>query len=128
MNAQAESFWDRANDSVEAAELLLPDHPDAAASRAYYAAFYAVSALFALAGETFRRHTALEAAVHRELVHTGQWDEHLGRAYSELVRFRQRGDYGGPLRVTPAEARESLQLAREILESVAKARPDEFRK
>ena len=126
MNAQAETFWGRARDSLKAAELLLPNHPDAAASRAYYAAFYAVSALFALRGRDFSKHTAVEAAVHRDLVRPGLWEERLGQAYSELVRFRQRGDYGGPLHVTLSEAQESLRLAQDILAAVHGAHPEDL--
>lgn len=47
MTEQADALWDRAEDALRAARVLLAVSPDSAASRAYYAAFYAVTAYFA---------------------------------------------------------------------------------
>ena len=63
-------LWERAVDTLADAELVLSPH--SIANRSYYAAFYAVSALFAAEGSFFRKHSQLEAAVHRDLVHTGR--------------------------------------------------------
>ncbi len=41
MSVLAGDFWERAKDSLHAAEHVLPVSADTAASRAYYAAFYA---------------------------------------------------------------------------------------
>ena len=79
---------------MHAAELLVNDEPDSAASRAYYAAFHAVSAFFALNGKSFKKHSAVEAAIFRDLVHAGLWDTSLGADYSFLARLRYTGDYG----------------------------------
>jgi hypothetical protein len=43
----------RALTAMKSAHMLLQSDPDGNASRAYYAAFNAVSALFALSGRTF---------------------------------------------------------------------------
>ncbi len=86
-NELALAFWDRAEKAQIVARHDLQISPDAAASRAYYAAFYAVSALFALEGRTFRKHSALEAAVHHDLVKMG-----LGR-----YPARRRRDAAGNL-------------------------------
>jgi len=100
VKAAARDFWARAVDALRVAEHDLELSPDAAASRAYYAAFYAVSAHFALEGKSYTKHSAVEAAVHRDLVKTGIWDMDLGRGYSRLAQLRTRGDYGGrPARV-----------------------------
>ena len=80
--------WDRAIDAFRDAQVLLTNGGfDSAASRAYYAAFHAVTALFALEGRIFARHSALEAAVHRDLVKAGRWSADLGRDFS-LCEFR----------------------------------------
>lgn len=71
MNARAVDLWERAKKALLVARTALPLDPDSAASRAYYAAFYAMSARFALEGKSFRKHSGVEAAVHRELVKTG---------------------------------------------------------
>ncbi len=95
MSPDASDLWARAIRALKTAALLVDNDPDAAASRAYYAAFYAVSALFALEGRTFTKHTAVEAAVHRDLVKPGRWPIELGRAFSELVASRYRATMEG---------------------------------
>ena len=75
-------------DALRDANLLLANGGlDSAASRAYYAAFHAVTALFGLEGRTFAKHSALEAAVHRDLVKTGKWASDLGRVAYMKPRF-----------------------------------------
>lgn len=126
MTREARELWNRARESLRAAEALLPVSTDAAASRAYYAAFYAVSALFAWEERAFRRHSAVEAAVHRELVRSGRWPAARGANYARLLKLRQTGDYGVAEHVTPEDARRALEAAREILSAVAQERPDDF--
>lgn len=91
----ARTEWDRARDAFRDAELLLANGGfDGAASRAYYAAFQAVTALFALEGRTFTKHAALESAIHRDLVKAGKWRADLGRDYSFCLELRNVSDYG----------------------------------
>ena len=118
MKTEAAAFWERAQTSLSTAIHLVPIDPDAAASRAYYAAFYAVSAYFANRGTTFTKHTAVAAAVHRDLVHNGHWPVELGEAYSWLMRIRQTGDYGQAIRVEPDEAEQAVRKAGMILDAV----------
>jgi uncharacterized protein (UPF0332 family) len=81
--------WDRAIDALRDAEILLANGGfDGAVSRAYYAAFHAVTALFALEGRVFIKHAAVQAAVHRDLVKAGRWPADLGRAFSFCVDLR----------------------------------------
>lgn len=116
--------WDRAADSLRGAEQLLAiDDFDGAASRAYYAAFHAVSALFAHEGRCFTRHGQVRAAVHRDLVKTGRWQEHLGRAFDFCVNLRGVGDYGTEVRVSREQAAEAVDNARHILNAVRAAVP-----
>ena len=62
MNEEALDFWQRASQALKTVDTLVSTDPDAAASRAYYAAFYAISALFSLQGKSFVKHSAVEAA------------------------------------------------------------------
>ena len=125
MSEYASDLWRRAcralataSRNIEAAD------PDAAASRAYYAAFYAVSALFALESRDFAKHSAVEAAVHRELVRTGRWPPELGENYRSLRDLRATGDYGHLDHVTPKAAQDAVDMARRILEAVQQACPE----
>jgi len=87
-----------------------------------------VSALFALEGRSSRKHQAVEAAVHRDLVRAGLWPEPLGRAYSRLVERREVGHYGGPKHVCEKEAEEAIRMASDILGAVEPMRPAQFRR
>ncbi|MCK4659234.1 MAG: HEPN domain-containing protein [Phycisphaerae bacterium] len=118
MNREVEALWERATTAIESARALLDIDPDGSASRAYYAAFFGVSALFAMEGRVFTKHTAVAAAVHRDLVKTGRWPVELGEIYSWLMRTRQTGDYGQDVHVKPAEAHEAADKAARILEGV----------
>jgi uncharacterized protein (UPF0332 family) len=44
MNAEALDLWNRAKKALGAAHAIIHEDPDSSASRAYYAAFHAVSA------------------------------------------------------------------------------------
>lgn len=118
MTPEALDFWQRALQAVQTAEELVDRDPDASSSRAYYAAFYAISALFALEGQDFVKHTAVERAVHRDLVRTGRWPVDAGAAFSWLANLRFTADYGGSDHVQPADARRAVERARLILQTV----------
>jgi uncharacterized protein (UPF0332 family) len=123
MNADAADLWSRALQALDTADSLLQSDPDASASRAYYAAFNAVSAHFAVHGQTFTKHSAVESAVHRDLVKSGLWVAELGASYTSLVNIRTTGDYGGGVHVTNNDARAACAAARTILMAVCDINP-----
>lgn len=122
----AKEFWRRAIVTLSAANMLLRIDSDGATSRAYYAAFYAVSALFATEDKTFKKHSAIDAAVHRELIKTKRWPKELGEAFSSLLDTRTTADYGCEFHVDEDRAGQALEFARRILEAVHKENPDMF--
>jgi uncharacterized protein (UPF0332 family) len=124
VSAEAEALWERAVEAKQSAAVLIDVSPDRAAATAYYAAFFAVSALFTLQGRSFRKHSAVEAAVHRDLVKPGLWPVELGANYSELQALRHTGDYGVLERVSTEDARAALDMAGHILDADRRARPD----
>ena len=126
MNQEAAELWGRAIQAFRTARHLVESDPDAAAGRAYYAAFYAVSALFALQGKTFSRHSALEIAISRDLVRAGHWPAELGKTYSFLLELRSTGDYGGAIHVSQRDMAKAIMGIRQILDVVSKANPDQF--
>ncbi|MEW6201143.1 MAG: HEPN domain-containing protein [bacterium] len=123
---EATSWWNNAIEAIKMAQFGITVSPNGAANRAYYAAFYAVSALFSLDDIEFKKHYAVESAVHRDLVNTGRWRPELGKKYSDLFKLRMVGDYGNTERVTTEEADAAIFDAREILEAVHKEHPDLF--
>ena len=125
MKDYAIDLWLRAERALETArhDAELQDH-DAAASRAYYAAFYAVSAMLALEGSTFKKHSGVEAALHKEVVKSGRWPADLGSDYRVLRTLRNTGDYGGLEHVTAEQAAGATQAAERILQAVRRTCPE----
>ena len=126
MTAAVQDKWERAKESLRSAKILLATGPDSAASRAYYAAFHAISALFLKEGVQFTRHTAIEAAVHRDLIKPGRWPPALGEAFNRLRAYRTISDYGSMVHVSPQEVQSAVELAEAVLTAVAKEYPDLF--
>jgi len=124
MKEFAAAEWQRACGALAAAKQLLGVDANSAASRAYYAAFHATRALLALRGQTFSKHSAVRAAVHRDLVKTGKWPADLGRAYEFLIDLRHTGDYGGIRHVSGSDAESAIIRAEEVIEAVRQSCPD----
>ncbi len=116
--------WRRAHKTFASAKQLVKTDPDSAASRAYYAAFYAITALFGLRERTFTKHSALRAAVHRELIQNGQLPQELGQAYDFLLDMREIGDYGGLEEVSLEDAEMAIEKASSIIRAVADLCPE----
>jgi len=92
---EAAAVWGKAKRALRSARSLLDeDDIEGAVNRAYYAAFDAVTALLILDGRKFKRHSAVNASVHRDLIRTGRWPKELGEDYSELLERREDADYG----------------------------------
>ncbi|MFO7897635.1 MAG: HEPN domain-containing protein [Planctomycetota bacterium] len=126
MSEFAASEWQRAQGALDAAHVLIDVDPNSAASRAYYAAFHAVSALFAVRGEAFSKHSAVRAAVHRDLVHVEGWPAEFGQDYDFLflLDLRSAGDYGGSEQVTGEDARAAVDTARRVFDTLKRAAPE----
>jgi len=123
---EAREFWRRAVDAIALAKAGVEISPDGAANRAYYAVFHAASALFAMEDRFFTRHSALESAIHRDLVHTGRWPKELGALYADLHKLRNIGDYGDLRHVSKEEAAQAVQGAIQILHAVHDVYPNAF--
>ena len=124
MKSEALAHWEYAREDLNVARHDLPMSPRNAATRAYYAAFHAVSAVFALEGRTFTRHSSVESAVHRDLVKSGRWSIDLGINYSNLFKLRQTSDYDVSETITPEAALAAIGAAASILQAVQQARPE----
>jgi uncharacterized protein (UPF0332 family) len=120
-------LWQRAQEALRATETLIAaGFPDFAAARAYYAAFYAASALLLAEGKTFRSHRGVVALIHRDYVRSGRLPVDLGRILSTLSDLRSVGDYGGATHVSHAEANIALIEAQQFLEAVRSLLPAEI--
>jgi uncharacterized protein len=120
-------LWQRAQEALRATNILLAaDFPDFAAARAYYAAFYAASALLLAEGKTFRSHRGVVALIHRDYVRSGRLSVDVGRILSTLADLRSVGDYGGAAHISHAAANVALIEAQQFLEAVRSLLPAEI--
>jgi uncharacterized protein len=110
--------WAKAQRSLAAASALLDMDPDSAASRAYYAAFHGVTAVLAARGLSFTKHTAVRAALHRDLIQVGLMPQELGRDYDFLLELRETAAYGGVAEASRASAAKAIEKSRAILAAV----------
>lgn len=110
----------RAEDSIAAAKKLLEDgYCDFAASRAYYAAFYAVTAVLLFVGAEFSKHSSAISAFNKEFIKTGRFDARLGTELRWLFELRGIGDYGQDKHVSSEHAKKAIESAEGILQAVS---------
>lgn len=113
----------RADQRSEAARHLLSGgHFSDAVSRAYYAMYFAATALLLARGLSSKTHAGLVALLYEHFVRTGQLDRDVAGLLPSAMAARHEADYGFPDRSTESEARETLadserfvRRAREIL-------------
>lgn len=87
-------WWAKALASLESCDRELgAGNLDFAINRVYYAAFYAVSTPLLANGFSFRKHSGVRAAFHREIISRGALPQHWGRLYDRWLEDRQEGDY-----------------------------------
>jgi uncharacterized protein (UPF0332 family) len=88
------AFLDKANEKLTAARTMLEAGLfDDASSRAYYAAFHAVTAVLGTRGLSFSSHGQTIGAFNKEFVLNGRFDPSCFRMIQRLFKNRQVGDY-----------------------------------
>jgi uncharacterized protein (UPF0332 family) len=111
--------WERAERSLQAAkDLAARGYYDIAASRAYYAAFYAATAVLLCTGLAFNKHSGVIAAVHQHLVKPGKLDQQQGKALNLLFELRGVGDYGATVHVSETQATHAIRVAADFLHAI----------
>lgn len=118
MNEQYQAILDKAQDSLDAARLLLTqDYFDFAASRAYYAMYYAAEALLLARGLSFSSHAAVIANYGKEFSKTGDMDRKFHKHLIAVQDLRSQGDYSYHPGVSHHKASEAVSWAAEFLEA-----------
>jgi uncharacterized protein (UPF0332 family) len=113
------SYLERANTSLQVArELFDRDYYDVSASRAYYAAFYAASALLLNEGIDTSKHSGVIALIHQHFVKSGKLSKEQGRNLNWLFELRSVGDYGVSLHVAQGDAQRAVNTAKDFFEAV----------
>ncbi|MEA3404046.1 MAG: HEPN domain-containing protein [Armatimonadota bacterium] len=107
---------ERAEAAVRQGELALREGDcELAVNRAYYAAFYAATALLETRGLQTSRHSATLRLFGREFVEQGLMAGSHGKTLNVLFRERQKVDYTPAPDVAGAQAAEHLHSAREFV-------------
>ena len=108
-----------AEEKLRAARLLLDGAAwGDASSRAYYAAFHAVSAVLLSRDESYSHHAQVLGALNREFVRTGLFPREFTPMLTRLFENRQSGDYSVIPGVTEIEARQDVGDTQRIVETV----------
>jgi uncharacterized protein (UPF0332 family) len=120
---------ERAGQSIQAAEKLLSEgYSDFATSRAYYAAFYAATALLLKEGMEFSKHSGVIAAIHKRFIKSGILGKQFGKDLNWLFELRSIGDYGVTVHVPKKEAAQAIDAARSFVQKalfiIQEAEPD----
>ena len=110
---------ERAEQSIRAAqELTAGGFYDFAASRAYYAAFYAATAALLGQGLDLSKHSGVIAAIHQRFIKTGKLSKDQGKELNWLFELRNVGDYGVTVHVSQPDAARAIQAADSFLQAI----------
>ena len=110
---------ERAEKSIQAAQQLVSGgYYDFAASRAYYAVFYAATALLLKEGLELSKHSAVIASIHQRFVKTGKLSKEQGKTLNLLFELRSIGDYGGITHVTLQQVKQAIQKSKDFLVTI----------
>jgi uncharacterized protein (UPF0332 family) len=110
---------ERAEQSIRAAqELTAGGFYDFAASRAYYAAFYAATAALLGEGLDLSKHSGVIASIHQRFVKTGKLSKEQGKELNWLFELRNVGDYGVTVHVLQQDAERAIQAAESFLRAI----------
>jgi len=110
---------ERARQSIDVAkEPVGKGYHDFAASRAYYGAFYAATAVLLGAGLEMSKHSGVIASIHQRFVKTGKLSEEQGKDLNWLFELRGVGDYGGTAHVSGQQAEQAIKTAESFLEVI----------
>lgn len=110
---------ERAAQSIEAArDLAIKGYYDFAASRAYYGAFYAATAVLLSEGIELSKHSGVIASIHQRFVKTGKLSKEHGKDLNWLFEMRSVGDYGGIAHVSQQQADHAIEAAANFVDAI----------
>ena len=111
----------KARETLEDAALLFHSgRLSSTLNRIYYALFYEVVALLLTADLSSAKHTGVRALFNDHFVKTGKVPVELGRFYSRMYEFRQKGDYGDFVEFEREKVKEWLDQASMFIEEMDK--------
>lgn len=111
----------KARESLEDAKLLFDNKRFfSAVNRIYYSAFYVVSALLLKEGLKSSKHSGVMALFQKNFIKTKRISLEMGKFYSRMFEFRQKGDYGDFADFEEGKIKEWLNTAKVFIKEVEK--------
>ncbi len=121
LQAQLLSMLNKAARSLNAARVHRKTNDfDFAASRAYYAAFYAMEAALLSVGITCSTHSGTIATFSKEFIKSEILPHNFGILAARLFRERQIGDYEFDVSVSENDADQDIQAAVSLVEAITR--------
>ncbi len=111
----------KAERALHAAELLFGEGDlESAASRAYYAMFYAAEALLLERSMSFRKHSGVHAAFGERFAKTGLVDSKFHRWLLDAFDRRIQADYGVDILLTGEDLTAMIGQAHDFLDEAVR--------
>jgi uncharacterized protein (UPF0332 family) len=110
---------ERAKETLEDAKLLARNNRwNSAINRLYYSAYYAVTALLLKDNHYSTTHNGAKSKFSEHFIKTGLFTTEIGRIYSQLFTWRQKGDYSDLFDFTEEKVTPYFQPVTDLIESV----------
>lgn len=121
MKKETVLLLEKARRALDAARMLLAKQdPDFAASRAYYAMFYAAEAALLERGQSFSKHAGVISGFYHEFIASGELPKELHQWFHAAADDRSQGDYGFLEAFPEAEAERILKEAGDFVAQVGR--------
>lgn len=117
-HAATEDLGMAAEELHAADTLLAAGLPRVALPRAYFAVFHAVRARLYAAGLEPRTHSGTHHLFNAHFVRTGAYGVATSRLIARLQKFREEADYTRAFVIDESGAREEVDAARELVETI----------
>lgn len=102
----------RAKEEIDTSEALFHmEKYKAANNRAYYAIYYAITAILALETIAFKKHKDTLAYFNKQYVHEGKFPKDIGKQIAKAQRIRHDSDYNEMYIASKEETRMQIQAA-----------------
>lgn len=111
----------KAKRSIKAAKRLIEDEDyDFAASRLYYAVFYAMEAVLLTRNISASKHAGVISQFNQFYIKEGIFPKKFSKIISRLFRERQEGDYGFYVDISEEEILKDVKSAELFLKTINK--------
>ena len=118
---------EKAAEAIEDATILFEKKRlSAAVNRIYYAMFYEVSALLLNNNLSSSKHSGIRSLFNEHFVKKGIIEKEIGKFFSKMFDFRQKGDYADFIRFKESEVYEWLKNAQKNIKKLENILSDQI--